>query len=141
MKSNTCSFFFLENQTFFSKDFFYSCMPFRSLFQQDNLHPTEQHHLGFFQTFLKSLLKLDNLPFYLNKEGFFDLNIYRFNSIAPNSNFKIKDFDFSLREKGFNMGLEENSVEFSQIENQRFSTSPNPNIMFNKLKMLEALRN
>ena len=53
------------------------------------------------------------------------------NSIAPNSNFKIKDFDFSLREKGFNMDLEENSAEFSQIENQRFSTSPNPNIMCN----------
>ena len=41
--------------------------------------------------------------------------------------------NFSFKEKEFNMGLEENSAEFSQIENQRFSTSPNPNIMFNKL--------
>ena len=33
--------------------------------------------------------------------------------------------------EAYNMGLEENSEEFSQIENQRFSTSPNPNIMRN----------
>ena len=133
MSSNTCLFFFSGNQTFFSKDFFCSCKPFPSPSQQDNLHLTGQHHLGFFQTFLKSLLKLDNLPFYLDKEGFFDLNIYRLNSIAPNSNFKIKDFNFSLREKGFNMGLEENSNEFSQIAN---ATSPNPNINRNSPSFL-----
>lgn len=86
MISNTCLFSFSKNQTFFSKDFSYSCKPFHSLSQRDNLHLTEQDHLAFFQTFLKSFLKLDNLPFYLDKQGFFDLNIYRFNSIAPNSN-------------------------------------------------------
>ena len=139
MNLNTCSIFSSKIQTFFSKDFVYSCKPFHSLSQQDNLRLNEQHHLGFFQTFLKSFLKLDNLPFYLDKEGFFDLNIYRFNSIAPNSN--SADAIASLSPNGEDLICVKEKKQSLLFFPKFFATQKtflNANIMFNKLKMLQS---
>jgi len=52
------------------------------------------------------------------------------------SNRKTPNFaygNFSFQEKGFNISLKENkkNILFSQIENQRFSTSLNNNIKRN----------
>ena len=60
------------------------------------------------------------------------------------SNRKTPNFaygNFSFQEKGFNISLKENkkNILFSQIENQRFSTSLNNNIMFNSDKALVGM--
>ena len=59
------------------------------------------------------------------------------NSIAPNSNFKIKDFDFSLREKGFNMHLNENHnsfCDFPKLVNHP-TTTPSPTCLNANIKL------
>jgi len=127
MKPNTYSNAFSLNQIFLTKDFSLTYKPFHQPFQQDNSHLIEQHHLESSQTFLKSLLKLGNLPYYNTPKQTLNSFLLALSNSSPPVQTSNSTSLTSAKQKGFNISLKDNYNELSQIS-ANAETSLNNNI-------------